>query len=101
MAVELSHVISQLREELTAAMRAGEGADLRFELGPVELELNLGVDREAGPNAKVQFWVIELGVDAKMTTTSTQRIKLILDPHRAGQPGRKPVITGQEQAGER
>jgi hypothetical protein len=37
--VELAKVIGQLRQELTAAMWEGEGEDLRFELGPVELEL--------------------------------------------------------------
>ncbi|MGH3701282.1 MAG: trypco2 family protein, partial [Pseudonocardiaceae bacterium] len=51
--VELAQVIGQLRQELSAAMREGEGEDLRFELGTVELELTVAVSREAGPNAKV------------------------------------------------
>ncbi len=53
--VELAQVIGQLRQELSAAMRDGEGADLRFELGPVKLELTVPVSKEAGPNAKVRF----------------------------------------------
>ncbi len=44
--VELAQVIGQLRQELTAAMRDGEGEELRFELGPVELELTVGVSRD-------------------------------------------------------
>jgi hypothetical protein len=44
--VELAQVISQLRQELSAAMRESEGKDLRFELGPVELELTVGVSRD-------------------------------------------------------
>lgn len=56
--VEFAQVIGQLRQELSAAMREGEGEDLRFELGPVELELTVAVSREAGPNAKVRFWVV-------------------------------------------
>ena len=32
--VELAQVISQLRQELNAAMREGKGEGLRFELGP-------------------------------------------------------------------
>ncbi len=66
--VELAQVISQLRQELSAAMREGEGEDLRFELGPVELELTVAVSKEAGPNAKVRFWVVELGADAKVAS---------------------------------
>ncbi|WP_066950562.1 trypco2 family protein [Streptomyces lushanensis] len=103
MAVELAEVIGQLRAELTEAMRQGENAGLRFELGPVELELTVSVDKEAGPGAKVRFWVVELGADAKVARNSTQRITLTLDPRRAGEePDRRPVlITGAEVDGER
>ncbi|MGH3809271.1 MAG: trypco2 family protein [Pseudonocardiaceae bacterium] len=66
--VELAQVIGQLQQELSAAMREGEGEHLRFELGTVELELTVAVSREAGPNAKVRFWVIELGVDATVSS---------------------------------
>ncbi|MGQ0717614.1 MAG: trypco2 family protein [Pseudonocardiales bacterium] len=51
--VGLAQVIGQLRQELSAAMRDGEAEDLRFELGPVELELTVAVSKEAGPNAKL------------------------------------------------
>ncbi|MCA1671096.1 MAG: hypothetical protein LC799_02435 [Actinobacteria bacterium] len=98
--VELAQVIGQLRQELSAAMREGEGEDLRFELGPVELELTIAVSKEAGPNAKVRFWVVELGADAKVASQATQRITLTLDPRRRGIAGR-PEISGSEQAGER
>jgi Trypsin-co-occurring domain 2 len=101
MAVELAEVIDQLRAELTAAMCAGEGADLRFELDPVELELTVGVDKAVTPGAKVKFWVVELGADAAVSSSSTQRIKLVLDPRRTGQPDRRPVISGDEVVGER
>ncbi|MGH3721064.1 MAG: trypco2 family protein [Pseudonocardiaceae bacterium] len=98
--VELAQVIGQLRRELSAAMRDGEGEDLRFELGPVELELTVAVSREAGPNAKVRFWVIELGADATTSSQATQRITLTLDPRRHGVAG-KPLISGAEQPDER
>jgi hypothetical protein len=101
MAVELAELIGQLRAELTAAMHAGKGGDLQFELGPVELELTVVVDREAKPGAKVRFWVVELGADVKAASNTTQRITLKLDPRRTGQSGRKPLISGDEQPGER
>ena len=99
--IELAQVISQLREELDTARRAGEGEDLRFELGPVELELMVGVDRQAGPDAKVRFWVIELGASGKVASQATQRIKLILDPRESGRGDRRPLISGDERPGER
>jgi Trypsin-co-occurring domain 2 len=101
MAVELAELITQLRAELTEAMDSGEGSDLRFEIGPVELELTVAVDKEAKPGAKVRFWVIELGTDVKRASSSMQRIKLTLDPRRAGDPDRRPLISGEEKVGER
>jgi NTP-dependent ternary system trypsin peptidase co-occuring protein len=100
--VELAVVVSRLRSELTSAMAAGQAEDLRFELGPVELELTVGVDREAGPSGKVKFWVLELGADAKRTSKTTQRIKLLLQPRLAGQAAdHQPLIDGDRKPGER
>lgn len=101
MAVELAEMIGRLREDLAEAMHAGEGAELLFDLGPVELELTIAMVKEAGPSAKVKFWVAELGADAKFTSNSTQKIKLTLEPRRADQPGRRPHISGAEQENER
>ncbi len=66
----------------------------------MELELTVAVSEEAGPNAKVRFWVIELGADASVSSQASQRITLTLDPRRRGIAG-KPLISGPEQAGER
>lgn len=66
----------------------------------VELELTVAVSKEVGPNAKVWFWVIELGADGKVSSQATQRITLTLDPRRRGVEG-KPLIKGREQPGER
>lgn len=101
MAIELAELIGQLRAELTEATRAGKNADLQFELGPVTLELAVAVDKEAKPGAKVRFWVIELGADLRAAESTTQRINLTLDPRRAGQPDRRPLISGAEEEGER
>ena len=99
--VELAAVIGQLREELTKAARAGEGEEFQFEVGPIELELTVAVTKEAGANAKVRFWVLEMGADAKLTSADTQRLKLTLDLRRAGDPGRRPAISGPAVDGER
>lgn len=100
MAVELADLIGQLRAELTEAMHAGEGEDLRFELGPVELELTVAVTKEAKPGAKVKFWVVELGTDVSVSSATTQKLKLSLDPRRRGQTG-KVEISGAEVADEK
>ena len=99
--VELAAVIGQLREELSKAAKAGAGDEFRFEVGPIELELTVAVSKDAGPNAKVKFWVAELGADARLNSTNTQKIKLTLDPRRAGEPDKRPEISGKDSDGER
>jgi Trypsin-co-occurring domain 2 len=98
--IELAEVIGELRRELQHAMNAGQGEPLRFELGPVELEATVAVEKGGGGGAKVRFWVIELGGDAKATQASTQRIKLALQPRLAA-TGEKALIAGDEAPGER
>lgn len=97
--IELGEVIGELRRELQQAMDAGEGQPLRFELGPVELEATVAVEKGGGGGAKVRFWVIELGGDAKVNQSSTQHIKLALLPRLAS--GRTAMVAGDEAAGER
>jgi hypothetical protein len=84
--IELADVISDLRAELDRARLAAAGSELRFGLGPVELEVMVGLDREGTAGGKVRFWVVELGGEGKVASTSTQRIKLTLTPS-LGVPG--------------
>jgi hypothetical protein len=97
--IELAELVENLRKELSGARHAGEGQDLRFEVGNVELELSVVVTKEGGASGKVKFWVLELGGDAKATSGATQRIRLTLTPQLAG--GGRTLITGQAEQDER
>jgi NTP-dependent ternary system trypsin peptidase co-occuring protein len=105
--LELASVLRQLRAELNEAMDESEGERLRFELGPVELSLTVTVGREATPGAKIRFWVIEAGADAKISREAAQDIKLMLTPVDVRAPlgpdGKPvpPLIGGRQQQGER
>jgi hypothetical protein len=83
--IELADVISELRKELERARASAKGSSLRFELGPVELEVTVALDREGTTGGKVRFWVVEAGAEGKVAAMSTQRIKLTLQPQE-GQP---------------
>jgi len=76
--IELAEVIGELCRELQQAMHAGQGEPLRFELGPVEPEATVAVEKGVGGGAKVRFCVLEL--DAKASQASTQCIKLAPQP---------------------
>ena len=105
--VELASVIRQLRAELNEALVDAEGERLRFELGPVQMSLAVTVGREATPGAKVRFWVVEAGADAKLSREAIQEIKLVLTPvdtkATAGRGGKAaaPLIGGDAVEGER
>lgn len=105
--VELASLIRQLRAELNVAMADGDGERLRFELGPVEVSLSVTVGKEAGPTAKVRFWVVEAGADAKVSGESVQEIKLVLTPVDTQAPvgpegnSAVPIIRGSALPGER
>lgn len=103
--VELAELISELRRELQAARDAGAGEDLRFELGPVELEMTLAIRREVGGGGKVRFWIVELGGEGNYGNDATQRIKLTIQPRVVNSDSSisasSPLISGQMEMQER
>jgi NTP-dependent ternary system trypsin peptidase co-occuring protein len=52
--LELAEAIDVLRAELRKAQDSGRGADVRFSVGPVEVELAVEVVRKAGGEASVK-----------------------------------------------
>ncbi|MFF2963309.1 trypco2 family protein [Streptomyces sp. NPDC057963] len=82
--IELATVIRDLRKELERAVVAAEGEALRFELGAIELEMTVALERSGHAGAKVRFWVVETTAEATAGAISTQRIKLALQPTLAG-----------------
>jgi hypothetical protein len=104
--LELASVVRQLRAELNEAMAEGDDQRLRFELGPVELSLTVTVSREATPGAKIRFWVVEAGAEARVSRDAAQVIKLVLTPRDMkvplGPDGRPapPLIDGKPVPGE-
>lgn len=98
--IELASVIRDLRAELGRAITVGEHEALRFELGPIELEMSVGIEAGAQAGAKARFWVVELGSQGNVDRTSTQRIKLTLTPQ-LGPTGTSPLVSGEAVPAER
>ncbi len=90
----LADAVRALRSELTTVMQEGREETLRFELGPVEMEFLLEVQHEAGGEAGVKFWVVNLGGKGSVTRGSTHRVTLTLTPRDAA--GRSPQISDEE-----
>lgn len=101
--IELAEMIRQLRHELNAAMADGAGGPVRFELGPVEIEATVAVDRKGGAGGKVRFYVVEAGADGSTGTLRTHRVSLTLQPKLVAPDGvhHTVLISGDEADDER
>jgi len=94
----LAELVADLREELTRAVAAANPpGGLRFELGPVGLEVSVTVAKEAKPGAKVKFFVVEAGAEGSVSRTATQKVTLTLQPT---VDGRQAYVSGGAEAGE-
>jgi hypothetical protein len=76
----LAEAIGQLRREIGAAMQAGRDEKLQFQLGPVELELQVQLCATAGVKGEAKWVVVSFGADAGRVRTRTHKVKLTLKP---------------------
>lgn len=98
--IELCVVIRALRDQLERAVATGAGQAIQSDLGLIELEVSLALEKTREGGGKVRFWVVELGGDGKRAHTDTQRIKLTLQP-RMAVTGLPPTVSGESVPGER
>jgi Trypsin-co-occurring domain 2 len=94
--IPLASAIRSLRRELVAAVQAGQDEDVRFALGPIELELQVEMTREAGGDAKIGFWVVALGGRAGGSSGTSHTVRLSLSPVLASEAGDAPLVVGSE-----
>ncbi len=89
--IGLADAIRALRSELSESVLAGAEEDLRFQVGEVELQFQVEVERSAVAKGGIRFWVVEAGGEGKHASTSTHLVKIPLTPMTSrGQP----VVTG-------
>lgn len=78
--VGLSDAVRGIREELDNATNDGKGERIHFELGPIEMEFGVDVRKDRSAKAGVKVWVLNASAGGDNGTTSTSRIKVILNP---------------------
>jgi len=92
-AVPLSDAIADLRTELQQAIAAGQGEELRFELGPVVLELEVTLTTSAGGDVRVGLWsVLTAGASADHSRGSVHRLTLTLTPRLDSAPQKEVLV---------
>jgi hypothetical protein len=79
--VELAEAIDVLRSELRKAQDSGQGADVRFSVGSVEVELAVEIVKKAGGEASVKVLsLLSLGGKGEVSKGETNRVKVVLNP---------------------
>lgn len=84
--VALADLIEAVRVDLEQAILKGQGHQLRFLLGPVELDLGVVVTREAGGGFSLKVPWLEIGAEAKARRSGerSQRVHVVLNPPDTG-----------------
>jgi len=94
----LAQAIGALRHELAQAQRAAAGEDLRFRLGPVEMEFLVEVTKEGSGEAGVRFWVVNVSGSGGVARGTTHRLTLTLQPYDS-LTGADAAVGSHEEAG--
>ncbi len=77
----LADAIDVVRSELRKAQDSGRGADVRFTVGSVEVELAIEVTKKAGGEASIKVLnVMSLGGKGEVSKGDTNRVKVVLNP---------------------
>ena len=77
---ELGEAISAIRAGIEQALTDGASSAVKFELGPVELELAATVHKDASGSVKVALLPWSASAKGEVSVDHTQRIKLTLQP---------------------
>lgn len=87
----LAEAVKALRAELQEAVAQASDEEIRFVVGPVQMEFNVAVRREAGASGKARFWVLEAGADSSYSKETIQRVTLTLQA--VGEDGESVRVT--------
>jgi Trypsin-co-occurring domain 2 len=78
--IPLADAIRALREELAQAVRDGKDGEVRFQVGPVDLEFQVEISKEASGQAGIAFWLITAGGGGSRRRTTANTVKINLQP---------------------
>jgi len=89
--IPLKEALQSLRAEIVSAAAESSNEEIRFELGPIEIEFQVVAKRSGGADGKIGFHIFgaeaSVGANGKLESERTQKIKLTLDPVRVDASG--------------
>lgn len=99
--IELADAVQAVRDELlTAAARsaAGQGSELEFEVGDIQMEFTVELRKELKGGTKVKAWLLEAGADAGRSSAQGHKVSFTLKARDARTGG--PWKVRNDEAGD-
>jgi hypothetical protein len=96
--IGLAEAIRRVRTELADARSEGEGADLRFRLGEVQLQFEVQLTREGAGEAGIKLWVVSVGAKGRVTSGQTHTVTVSMVPQARVGADWQDVMVGEEVA---
>ena len=78
--VGVADAVRSLRKELAAAHAEVDRGGVYFEMGPVEIEFTVEVERAVDGDAGVRIGVVSIGASGSVSSDTTHRMKFVLSP---------------------
>ncbi|HEU4948421.1 MAG TPA: trypco2 family protein [Kribbella sp.] len=94
--VGLAETVEAVRQELAIAVARAADAGIRFPVGEVRLEFQVGVTKAAEGSAGVKFWVAELGAGTSYANESLQKVTITLGAP-VDRAGRRVLISEPDE----
>ena len=88
--IGLKEAIEALRKELEASLLSSAEQDIQFEVGEIELSMQVVTKRDAGGTGAAKFFVLEVGTDVQLSRETQHTLKIPLTPVSSNG---KPIFT--------
>jgi Tfp pilus assembly PilM family ATPase len=76
--IPLADTIEAVRRELARSVESAAGKDIRFPVGEVSVEFQVGVTKSGEGTAGVHVWVLEVGAGGSYARESVQTVTITL-----------------------
>lgn len=91
--IGLKETLEALRVELSESILVSEGKQIRFEVGEIELEFQVVVEKSQEGKGGIKFWVVEMGGGVTDKNAMVHKLKIPFKP--VWKDG-SPVWTGSD-----
>jgi Trypsin-co-occurring domain 2 len=97
--IQLKDAIKALLKEIGQSIAASQGEQIRFQIGQIELEFQVEIERSGTVEGEIDFVVAKIGGGGEISRSDTHSVKLSLQPTKYNHDTRQwePPYTGSDE----